>query len=242
MEKEYEIILFDLDDTLIDNTENIRYAYTKMVESVGEEYSEEGFQKWYQLDAQFWIDFHQKKISVPKEYQDPQELFVKYVRSLRYKIYFEGRIDIEKAFEINELFLASLNEIVVPIDGVSETLSYLSDRYKIVIATNGPTVAVNSKLDKIDCLDFISDIFSADMTKRTTTKPSIEYFEELKEYLKFYDNNKMLIVGDSLCSEIQGGMNIGIDSCWFNPNKKDLPNKYTPTYIINDLRELKKIL
>ena len=42
----YEVILFDLDDTLIDNAENVRYAYTKMVESVGEHYTEEGFKKW----------------------------------------------------------------------------------------------------------------------------------------------------------------------------------------------------
>ena len=125
----YEVILFDLDDTLIDNLENVRHAYTKMVESVGEHYTEEGFKKWYDLDKKFWIDFHEKKIIVPKEYQNPQELFVQYVRSLRYQMYFEGKISLEKAFEINELFLASLKEIVVPIDGVYETLKYLHEKH-----------------------------------------------------------------------------------------------------------------
>ena len=66
-----------------------------MVESVREHYSEEGFKKWYDLDKKFWIDFHEQKISVPKEYQKPQELFVQYIRSLRYQMYFEGKISLE---------------------------------------------------------------------------------------------------------------------------------------------------
>lgn len=103
-------------------------------------------------------------------------------------MYFEGKISLEKAFEINELFLTSLNEIVVPIDGAYETLKYLHEKYKLVIATNGPTVAVESKLGKIGCLDFIDAMFSADMTKKTVTKPNKEYFVELKEYLKFIAN------------------------------------------------------
>ena len=62
----YEVLLFDLDDTLIDNLENVRHAYTKMVESVGEDYTEEGFKKWYDLDKKFWIDFHEKKDNCSK--------------------------------------------------------------------------------------------------------------------------------------------------------------------------------
>lgn len=150
-------------------------------------------------------------------------------------MYFEGRISFEKAFEINELFLASLNEIFVPIDGAYETLKYLHDKYKLIIAINGPTVAVESKLE-IDCLNFIDAIFSADMTRKTVTKPSKEYFEELKEYLKFYDTHKMLLVGDSLRSEVQGGMNLNIDSCWFNRNNEVLPEQYKPVMVINNLR------
>ncbi|MDD4066462.1 MAG: HAD-IA family hydrolase [Clostridia bacterium] len=234
----YEMILFDLDDTLIDNLENVRHAYTKMVELVGEKYSEEGFKKWCDLDDKFWIDFYEKRIIVPKEYQSPQELFINYVVSLRYKMYFNDKITLEKAFEINDLFLASLKEIVVPIDGAYEVLNYLHDKYKLVIATNGANSAVKSKLKKIDCLDFVDNIFSADMTRQTVTKPSKEYFEELKEYLNFHNNEKLLIIGDSLKSDVQGGMNARIDSCWFNRNDEALPKQYEPIMVVNSLKEL----
>lgn len=86
-----------------------------MVEFIGEPYTDTGFDRWYNLDKQFWIDFHDNKIIVPEEYKDTQEHFVQYVRSLRYINYFNSRINIDTAFEINELFLTSLNEMVVPI-------------------------------------------------------------------------------------------------------------------------------
>ena len=234
----YEVVLFDLDDTLIDNIENVRYAYTKMIESFGLIYTDEGFKKWYELDKKFWVDFHNNKIEVPEEYRESQELFVKFVRSKRYQLYFENKISIEEAFKINDLFLTSLNEVVVPIDGAYETLQFLHDKYRIVVATNGPSTAAYSKLEKIKVLNFVDSVFSADMTKQVVTKPSRAYFEELMDYIKYYDNEKMLIVGDSLKTDIQEGMNALIDSCWFNQNNDDLTSTYQPTYVINDLRQL----
>lgn len=240
--KKYEILLFDLDDTLIDNLENVRYAYTKMVNYMDEDYTLEGFKKWYELDKQFWLDFHDNKIVVPDEYSKSQELFVKYVRSLRYQLYFENKISIEKAFEINDIFLSSLEEVVVPIKGAYETLQYLKEKYKIVIATNGPSLAAKVKLEKIGCYKFIDSIFSADMTEKTVTKPKKEFFDELEGYLGFYEKDKMLIIGDSLHSEVEGGMNSGIDSVWYNAKDEKLPEKYIPTYVIKKLSNLKNIL
>ncbi len=240
--KKYEVILLDLDDTLIDNLENVRYAYQKMVEFMGEKYTEKGFQKWYQLDKQFWIDFSNQKIEVPLEYKSNHDDFVKYVRSLRYILYFDNQISLEKAFEINELFLSSLNELVVPVEGAKELLEYLHSKYRLVIATNGPTSAVESKLEKIGCLKLIDNIFSADMTKHTVTKPSPQYFVELLEFINFKDKDKILIIGDSLRSEVQGGMNTEIDTIWFNKFQEVLPSIYSPTYVVEKLIDIKKII
>lgn len=240
--KKYEVILLDLDDTLIDNLENVRYAYQKMVEFMNSEYTEEGFQRWYNLDKQYWIDFSNQKIDVPLEYKSNHDDFVKYVRSMRYMIYFNNEISLQKAFEINDLFIESLNELVVPIENAKEILEYLHTKYRLVIATNGPTSAVESKLGKIGCLNFIDTIFSADMTVQTITKPNKKYFEELEDFIDFHNLEEMLIIGDSLRSEVQGGMNAGIDSVWFNRFHENLPNNYKPTYTIEKLVDLKNII
>lgn len=240
--KKYEYIIFDMDDTLIDNLENVRYAYTKMMEYKGLEYSDDGFQRWYDLDKQFWLDFSAGLIVVPDEYKFDHDMFVKYVQSLRYVKYFNNEINIEEAFKINDLFLNSLKEVVIEVEGASKVLSELSKKYKLVIATNGPRQAVYTKIEKIGCSDFISYVFSADMTNNTVTKPSEFYFDEMMEYLNFKDKDKMLIVGDSLKTDVKGGMNSLIDSCWYNPNKEILGDDYKPTYVIEKLEDILNIL
>lgn len=238
----YEVILLDLDDTLIDNLENVKYAYKKMVEFVGKEYSEKGFNRWYNLDKQYWIDFSNQKLNVPLEYKSNHDDYVKYVRSLRYMLYFNNEITLQTAFEINDLYLESLNELIIPVEGAKEILEYLHSKYKLVIATNGPTSAVESKLKKIGCLEFIDTIFSADMTVHEVTKPDKRYFEELEDFINCHNLEKLLIIGDSLHSEIQGGMNAGIDCIWFNRFHENLKEQYKPTHIIENLIELKNIL
>ena len=50
------------------------------------------------------------------------------------------------------------------------------------------------------------------------------------------------MIGDSLSSDIKGGFNAGIDTCWFNPLKKENTLGITPTYEISSLLDLKNIL
>lgn len=231
-----------MDDTLIDNLENVRYAYTKMMEYKGLKYSEEGFNRWYELDRQFWLDYSAGLIIVPDEYRYNHDMFIKYIQSLRYVRYFNNEISIEEAFKINDLFLHSLKEVVIPIDGALEVLKDLSKKYKIVIATNGPKEAVYTKVDKIRCKEFVNYVFSADTTKGKVTKPSSEYFDELFKFLNCEDRSKVIIVGDSLKTDIKGGMNAKIDSCWFNRNDEELKGEYKPTYVIKNLIDILDIL
>lgn len=238
--KEYKIIVFDLDDTLIDNLENVRYAFKRMEEYLSKTYSEERFKEWYLFDKQFWADFYNGKFIIPFDKSDSR--FVPYVQSLRYKMFYANEFDMDKALEINELFLNSLKEVIFEVEGAYETLDYIAKKYILVIATNGPSQAVETKLEKINCLQFFKYIFSADKTKNKVTKPSSIYFDELLEYINFSDREKILIVGDSLKTEIQGGMNSNIDTCWFNRNNEELPEEYKPTMVITRLRELTKKL
>ena len=78
------------------------------------------------------------------------------------------------------------------------------------------------------------------MTKNIVTKPSKEYIYELLEYIKYFDKDKILIIGDTIRNDIMCGINSNIDTCWFN--KLNEVSDIKPTMIINDLIELKKIL
>ena len=116
--KDYKIILFDLDDTLVDDFENIKYGFKKMEEYLNNEYTEERFKKWYLFDKDFWTDFYNGKFEIPYDKDDKR--FVSYVQSLRYKIFYQNEFDMEKSLKINKLYLNSLKEVAFPIDGAYE--------------------------------------------------------------------------------------------------------------------------
>lgn len=242
MRKNYEVLLFDLDDTLINDTENIRYALKKMLEFFKEEYTEEKLMHWLKLDSEHWILNSEQKIIVPQEFQETNEMYTKYLRSLRYYKYFKGKISLEDALNYNEIFINHLKEIVIPFPNTSETLKYLYQKYLLVIATDGPKDAAKEKLRKINALNFFKYIFSADMTSYRSPKPRHEFFINLEEYINYSQKEKMIIIGDRLDKDIKLGMNVKIDSIWVNRTGLKCPNNYTPTYEIKDLLELKRIL
>lgn len=241
MEKKYKFLLFDLDDTLIDNYENVKFAFKKMLEYLHKNFSEEYFFNWFEFDKQFWIDRLNGKIEVPEKYLVSQKLYVVYVRSLRYYKFF-GDISMETAFKLNDIYLNAVNEKVVPIDGAFETLKKLSENYKIYIATNGPSSAVESKLSKIDCLKFVAGYFSADMSKSTSSKPSPEFFEEMLDFINFHNKKEIVFIGNSLRTDIAGAKNFGIDTIWLNLNGRKAPENLVATYEVSSLLEMLNIL
>ena len=240
----YKIIIFDLDDTLIDNKKNVEAAFAAMTEAQGLSYNPKDFDRWYMIDKQFWLDWQDDRIVVPQhlrhETGKKSDEYLDWVRSRRVVQYFGNEISEARAFELSTIYLSELNRVVVPIEGARDTLEYLSDRYKIIVATNGPKTAVEKKLRSIECLPFITEALSADMFG--FMKPKVEFFEAIEQRYSDFRREDYLIVGDSLKSDVGFGMNAGIDSCWFNKNNETLDSAYAPTFIITKLSELKTIL
>lgn len=241
----YKILIFDLDDTLIDNLENVRYAFKMMIQEKIEDYNEDDFKRWYEIDRQFWKDWQDGKIELPEHLKSEtgkkSEEFLNWLRSQRVLIYFNYNISLNEAIDLNNIYMNALTEKVIPIEGAYETLEYLSNKgYYIIIATNGPKVATRDKLLKINCLDFVNEILSADMFGYM--KPNKEFFEGIEKTLNNYNIEEYMIIGDSLKSDVGFGMKCNFDSCWFNRKNEMLNTEYKPTIIINKLKELIDLL
>ena len=127
---------------------------------------------------------------------------------------------------------------IVEIEGASKLLKELNNSYEVLIATNGPKAAAINKIEKANLASYISHIVSSE--EIGFSKPMPEFFEFLCNKAHNKDRNKMLLIGDSLTTDVLGGMNNYIDTCWFNPNNNPLPQEYTPTITINKLLQLKK--
>lgn len=240
----YKILIFDLDDTLIDNLENMKYAFKDMVENEQEEYSDANFLKWYEIDKKFWRDWQDEIIELPqylkKEEGKKSKEFLDWLRAQKVLLYFDNKIPLERAIELNNIYMSSLTKNVIAIEDAYDTLKYLSEKYYIIVATNGPQIAAKKKVNEINCLEFVNEVLSAEMFGYM--KPRKEYFDAIQKTLNNYNNEEYLIIGDSLKSDVGFAMNCNFDSCWFNRNNKKLPSKYQPTMMIKKLKELQKKL
>lgn len=238
MPKIYKQILFDLDNTLVDDNENRKYAIKEILIERKENATDKELKEFIELDNQFWKDRAEGKIKEPYKFNTVEEK-TQWVRAQRFIKYFNN-ITLEEAKEINDKYIKLLKEKIVPIKNSTEILKYLYEKnYELYIVTNSPTKIVNDKLNKINAQKYIKYAFSAEEAGHM--KPHDEFFRTFFEKINNQNKENMLIVGDELDKDILGGIKNKIDTCWFNPNQ--LKNEqYKVNYEIKELLELKNIL
>lgn len=145
------------------------------------------------------------------------------------------------AFE--KYFREYLFDNAIHIDGAIEMLEYLKKRYILCVASNGPFEQQLNRLKVGGMYDYFSHFFISE--KIGASKPSSEFFDycicELnkKDKISPYE---IIIIGDSLSSDIAGAVNAGIKTCFFDQNHSGKTNDLNIDYIISSLNEIKNIL
>ena len=119
-----------------------------------------------------------------------------------------------------------------------EILEYLSKKYDLYVVTNGVASTQYNRLKLLDLNKYFKDIFISE--EIGYQKPKIEFFDYCFRHIEHFDKDKALIIGDSLTSDMQGGINAQIDTCWYNPQHDKTSIKID--YIIHDLKELENML
>ena len=226
----YSTVIFDLDDTLTNDEENIREAFRILNLNMNEEYSQEKFLKFYRIDRQTWRDRAEGKLLTPFENDNNKKS--EWLRAYRFLKYYEEKITYEEAVNMNNIYMNALKEKIVPQEGAYDTIEYLYNRgYRIVIATNGPILPLATKINKLKIGNFIDTIFSGEEVGRM--KPEKEFYIELFKKANIESTNDVIFIGDELEQDIRGGIE----------NKIDMENnKYNVTYEIHKLEELRNIL
>lgn len=235
----YTTLIFDLDDTLTNDFENCREAFKIMIASRNEEYSEDDFLRFRKIDKKTWEDRAAGKFPTP--YEDDDEKKKEWIRASRIiKYYGEGNITYEDAVKLNDIYIEGMKEKVVSRPNVLEVMKYLYEKkYKIIIATNGPLIPLKEKLKKIEILEFIDVIFSSEEAGQM--KPHKKFYEKLFEKSQINPSKEILFIGDNLETDIKGGIENGLSTCWCNYNN-EMNNKYSITHEIKNLKDLITIL
>jgi len=234
--QKYKVISFDLDDTLIDDTQARKYGIEQVAKKVNLPYTEELGNSFVQFDDAFWHRNYDR--NVPSFIKEDGAT---YLRSIRFIDFFKNlSISYEESIQIYYFYRACLEDCIFALDNAYETIKKLYNTgYSIAIATNGVKAVISKKLEIIQILNFISTIVCSEDIHYDKPHPAFFYY--LLEKCQC-SKEEILHVGNSLSSDIQGGMNSGIDTVWFNPYHKPLSNEYSPTYEIDNLLALTKIL
>ena len=216
-------ILFDLDNTLLDFNKAEYNAFQEVMSYYNVIFTESIFKQYEIINAGLWKELEQGLVTMD------------YVQNQRYGILFKQlNLDIDGA-QANEYYhkmLQNHSELILYAEEVCEVLA---KRYQISIVTNGVYSTQISRIHNSAIDKFITNIFISELVG--VEKPDIRFFDYVIDKLQC-NNKEVLIVGDSLSSDILGGINAGIQTCWYNPDEKENKFDIVPDYIISDLREI----
>ena len=125
-------------------------------------------------------------------------------------------------------------------EGAEELLEYLFPKYDLYIASNGVAETQYSRMESARIGKYFKNVFISETTG--SHKPERAYFDYCFARMENFDPSMTLIIGDSLTSDIRGGRDAGIKTCWYNPNGKPGRADIVPDYEIRSLEELKSLL
>lgn len=224
----YETIIFDIDDTLFDFGISEKNAFRKAFEEFGMPSAAEEYRpKYKEISKPLWLDLEKGLITLPELGTDRfRRLFLNY------------NLEMDPN-RFNSVYLDYLGKEVHLVPGAVELCSSLAG-CRLAVITNGFGEVQKSRISGSPLSGAFEEIIVSE--EAGFQKPEKEIFDYAFSKLGLYDKTKVLMVGDSLSSDITGGVHYGIDTCWFNPNSKENNLDIEPTYEIRELTDLLRIV
>ncbi len=224
----FEYLFLDLDDTILDFHKAEHLAIGKVMQHFGVEPTEERRARYSQINKWHWHQLELKKMTRDE------------VLEGRFAVFFE-----ELGIQVDRYAVARLYEEYLSqghwfMPGAEEAVDALSKKYRLFLASNGTASVQKGRMTSANLYRFFEKVFVSQEIGHN--KPSKEYFEAAFAMIPGFDKSKCLMVGDSLTSDIRGGINAGIKTCWVNPNHLPGREDIRPDYEIEYLHQLDALL
>ena len=126
------------------------------------------------------------------------------------------------------------------LDGAFELISSLHGKCQLYIITNGIASVQKSRFGSCALAPFFDKCFISD--EMGCAKPEKRFFDLVADAIPCFNSAEALVIGDSLSSDIQGGIGAGLHTCWYNPTGKPIPAGMDITYTVSALWEIQKII
>lgn len=224
----YAFLLLDLDDTILDFKMAERVALAKTLQSFGLEPTQQVCGRYSQINQLHW------------EMLERKELTRDQVKVGRFEMLFREYGLQADCRDCARRYMENLAQGHYFLPGAEEALARLSGKYKLYLVSNGTTQVQMSRLESAGIGKYFQKLFISEEVG--VDKPDPVFFARCFEKIPGFEKEKTMIVGDSLTSDILGGIQAGITTCWVNRNKQPPRADIPADYQIRALSELEELL
>lgn len=225
----YEYILFDADNTLLDFEKDEHDAFFSLMKEIG-----------LPLDESLYNTYASHNLLLWKMYEKG-EIDKQYIMDHRFGDLVSDGIFSGDGAELNDRYCYHLSEGGAKMKNADTVCAaLLAKGYRLFIVTNGIKFIQDKRFKKSGLVKCFEQFFISECIGYQ--KPKKEFFDFVFEKIGDTDKSKYLIVGDSLSSDIAGGINADIDTCWFNVEKVRNDSNIVPSHTIYELNDLLKFL
>lgn len=231
-------VLLDIDNTILDFDAYVKESMRSGFEKFGlGTYDDDMFPVFKKINTGLWEDIERGALSYEGLLQCRwNKIFA------ALNISFDGQV-FEKHFK------GCLFDSAIPMDGAFACLDYLKEKYILAVASNGPYEQQVNRLQKGGMLPYFSKLFISSAIG--ASKPSEKFFShclnELNDEMKKRNEHEILpaeimMIGDSLTSDIAGALDSGMKACYVDRYMSGRTNNLPIDYVITGLDELKAFL
>ena len=228
----YTHLFLDADGTLFDFNTSEKKALEKAVRKICGLWKPELAELYHQQTKRTWKELEQKLITLER------------LKTLRFERFKEvSGLDFNIA-QMSKVYLDFLSQSDDLFPGTVKLLEKLYKKYTLVLATNGITSVQRGRIKSTDTAKYFKAIIISEEVG--VAKPDPAFFQIASEQSGNPSKESILMIGDSMTSDMQGAMNFGIDSCLIVPPRKEVPEfapgDPRPKYIVRNFNQLKEIL
>lgn len=221
-------ILLDLDETIFDFHKAEAIAISETLKRFDIKPTDKVVKRYSAINESQWKLLEQKLLTREQ------------VLLGRFQILFD-ELDVDgEAMSARQIYEDLLSQGHYFIQGSEEALKKLYEEYDLYLVSNGTAKVQHGRLNSSDIQKYFKKIFISQEVGYD--KPDVRFFEHCFGFIPDFKKDETIIVGDSLSSDILGGINAGIHTCWFNQNRSLNTSDIKPEIVISDLRQLQETL
>ena len=226
----FDVVLWDVDGTLLDFVAAEKAAIQSLFQEFGLGRCTDGMLARYsEINREYWRKLERGEMS-------KQQILVK-----RFEDFFrEEGLDVSLGEAFNAAYQVRLGDTIVFCDDSKALVESLRGKVRQYVVSIGTVTAQTKKLRRSGFDQLMDGVFLSE--ELGYEKPAIEFFDQVFQEIQAPDKDRVLIVGDSLTSDMEGGFRAGIKTCWYNPEGIPCAAPEKIDYEIQNLQEIKKIL